>query len=112
MEKYINIINPVFAQCSNSQCSVTITSPFGNALSLTNIFSSIFNLFYFIVGIVFFVLIIVSGIRIITSNGSREKVSKAQSTLIYAIIGLTLIVFAGIIIKVLSSAVPIFNGLL
>ena len=112
MGKYINLIKPVFAQCPNFSCSVSITSPFGNSLSITSIFSSVFNLFYFIVGIVFFVLIVISGIRIITSNGSREKVSKAQSTLMYAIIGLVLIVFAGIIIKVLSGIVPIFNGLI
>ena len=110
MGKYINIIKPIFAQCTSSSCSVSINNPFGNSLHITNIFSSVFNLFYFIVGIVFFVLIIVSGIRIITSNGSREKVSKAQSTLMYAIIGLIVIVLAGVIIKILSSIVPIFNG--
>lgn len=108
----INFIKPILAQCTGSSCSVSISSPFGNTLSVSNIFASLFNLFYFVVGIVFIVIIITSGIRIIASNGNRERVSKAQNTLMYAIIGLVLIVFAGVIIKILSTAFPLFNGLI
>jgi ABC-type polysaccharide transport system permease subunit len=108
----IKFIKPILAQCTGTSCSVSINSPFGNTLNSGSIFSSLFNLFYFVVGIVFIVIIITSGIRIIVSNGNRERVAKAQTTLMYAIIGLVLIVFAGIIIKILSTALPLFNGLI
>lgn len=98
-----DFIKPVFASCAPSSTNCSITSPFGSSISLNPIFSNAFTVFYFIVGLVFFILIIISGIRIIISSGDREKVQKAKNTLTAAIIGLIIIVLAGIIAQIIGG---------
>ena len=64
-----------------------------------NIFSLV------VVGIVAVVMIIVGGFKYITSGGESSKVSGAQSTILYAIVGLVVVVLAQLIVHfVLSKA--------
>ena len=97
-----DFIKPVFASCKASSTNCSITSPFPS-ISLSTIFKNAFTVFYFIVGLVFFILIIISGIRIIVSSGDREKVQKAKKTLTAAIVGLVIIVLAGIIAQIIGG---------
>ncbi len=94
-----------------SSVNAKITSPFG-LFSSSSFITNAFNLFYFVVGLVFLILIIISGIKIITSNGNKEKFGGAQKTLTYAIIGLVIIILAGVVIKIISTIFPIFGGLI
>ena len=57
------------------------------------------NLFSAIVGIISVVMIIVGGIRYITSGGDSGKVSAAQNTVLYAVIGLVVVALAQIIVQ-------------
>ncbi len=57
------------------------------------------NLFSAIVGIISVVMIIIGGIRYITSGGDSSKVSAAQNTVLYAVIGLVVVALAQIIVQ-------------
>ena len=50
------------------------------------------------VGIVAVIMIIVGGFKYITSGGESSKVSGAQSTILYAVVGLVVVVLAQIIV--------------
>lgn len=52
------------------------------------------NLTYFIGGIVAVVAIIISAIRLVTNGGEPETIKKARNTIIYAVIGLIVILSA------------------
>lgn len=98
----MNLVKNVLA-CSPHSTTCAVQSPFGSSVSLSSIFSNLFNVFYFIVGLVFFILIIVSGIRIIVSSGDREKVAKAKKTMTAAVIGLAIILLAGVIAQLIAG---------
>lgn len=48
----------------------------------------------FIIGAIAIVIIVISGIKLITAGGNEEEFTKQQSTLIYSIVGLFLVVLA------------------
>lgn len=60
---------------------------------------SVLNFFSWIIGIVAVVMIIYAGFRYITSGGSSEGVKGARNTLIYAIVGLIIVLLAQIIVR-------------
>lgn len=57
------------------------------------------NLFSIIVGILSVIMIIYAGLRYITSGGESGGVTSAKNTLIYAIIGLIIVVLAQLIVR-------------
>lgn len=75
---------------------------------VTNLISSIVNIFSLIVGMVSVVMIIFGGFRYITSGGDSGKVTSAKNTIIYAVIGLVIVVLAQVIVKfILDKATTI-----
>ena len=62
-------------------------------------------------GILAFIFVIISGIKIVTSGGDSKKLGSAQSTLVYAIIGLLVAILALVTVNLLQrflgSSVPI-----
>ena len=61
---------------------------------LNGIIKTGLNIFSIIIGIVAVVMIIVAGFRFITSGGDTGKVAGAKNAILYAIIGLIVVVFA------------------
>ena len=55
------------------------------------------------IGIISIIMIIFAGFKYITSGGESSNVSGAKNTLIYAIVGLVLVVLAQVIVKVVLS---------
>lgn len=75
---------------------------------LNRIISEVINFFSVIVGVVAVLMIIVGGFRYIISGGDTGNVTSAKNTILYAIIGLIVVVFAQFIVKfILSKAVDI-----
>lgn len=56
-------------------------------------------------GIAAVIMIIVSGFQFIFSGGESEKAASARKTLLYAVVGLVIIVFAEVIIEFVVSHV-------
>jgi cytochrome bd-type quinol oxidase subunit 2 len=66
----------------------------------------IVNVISAIAGIAAVIMIIISGMKFITSSGDTSKVASAKNTIVYAIIGLVIVVFAQFIIRfVIDKAV-------
>ncbi len=99
--------NPTKAVCDGVNIDVSTDPSGGDCASSTSdatgrvndTVSKGLNLFSAIVGIISVVMIIVGGIRYITSGGDSGKVSSAQNTVLYAVIGLIVVALAQIIVK-------------
>lgn len=74
-----------------------ITGPDGALTRVTQVVA-------YLAGITAIILLIVSGFMYITASGDSQKISAAKNTIIYALIGLLIVVFAqGIIIFILNK---------
>lgn len=72
---------------------------------VNNIIRTVINIFSVIVGVIAVIMIIYGGFKYITSGGDSGKISAAQQTIIYAIVGLIIVALAQIIVRfVLSRA--------
>ena len=54
----------------------------------------ILDVIYMIAGVVAVIIMIVAAISYVTSSGDANKVKKAKDTIVYALIGLFLVIFA------------------
>ncbi len=67
--------------------------------SIDGTIKSIVNILSIFVGVVAVIMIIIGGFRYVTSAGSAEGVTAAKRTLLYAIIGLVIVVLAQVIVR-------------
>lgn len=70
---------------------------------LTNVIRTVINIISVVAGIAAVIMIIVGGLRYITSGGDSSKVASAKSAIIYAIVGLVIVVFAQAIVRFVLS---------
>lgn len=68
---------------------------------LTNIITAVAGL----VGAISVIMIIVAGIMYLLSAGSPEKMTKAKTALIYAIVGLAIAISAGAIVATIKEVI-------
>ncbi len=78
-----------FAATLKQGGEVDIPTVDGNTL-----LANLLNLVYFVLGIVAVIFIIMAGYRYLTSNGDPAKAQKAMQTILYAVIGLVVVVAA------------------
>lgn len=57
------------------------------------------NLLLWAIGIISVIMIIIGGIRYATSNGDSNQVTAAKNTIMYAVIGLVIAIFAYAIVN-------------
>ncbi|HEX5456186.1 MAG TPA: pilin [Candidatus Saccharimonadales bacterium] len=70
---------------------------------LGNTIRNVLNLLTIVVGIMSVIMIVISGIRFVTSNGDSNKITSARNTLLYALVGLVIVAFAQIIVKLVLT---------
>lgn len=70
---------------------------------LENIIGNAFEIIIILVVVLALIFIIFSGIQWITSGGDKQKLSAARSRLIYAIIGLIVVLLAVFIVNTLGG---------
>ncbi len=97
-------IAPAFAACSNPKNCVSsgVDSAGGSAAKTADpgaIVKSIVNVLLFIIGAVAVIMIIIGGIRYTVSQGDQSQVSSAKNTILYAVIGLLVAIFAYAIVN-------------
>ncbi|MBM3210512.1 hypothetical protein FJZ39_04200 [Candidatus Saccharibacteria bacterium] len=68
------------------------------------IIKMVINILLFIVGIISVIMLIIGGIRYATSGGDSGSVTSAKNTILYAIIGLIVAIFAYAIINFVVDA--------
>lgn len=72
----------------------------------TGAFRQITNTILYIVGVVAVIMLIIGGIRYVVSGGDSKKVTDAKNTVLYAIIGLVVAVFAYAIVNFVIASLP------
>ncbi len=75
----------------------------GSNTSISSIASTIVNVFTYIVGIISVLMLIIAGFRYVTSGGESSKVSSAKNTLIYAIVGIVIVIAAQVIVSFVAN---------
>lgn len=94
--------NDVGAQATDQACqgvALTGGSCDANAEgSLGTVVSTIVNILSIIVGAVSVIMIIIGGLRYITSGGDAQKTAGAKNTILYAVVGLVIVIFAQVIV--------------
>lgn len=74
--------------------------------SVNRMITTVINIFSALVGVVAVIMIVYGGFKYITSGGDSGKISTAQQSIIYAIVGLIIVALAQIIVRfVLSQAI-------
>ena len=71
----------------------------GTPTDLNDVFKTIINVLLFIIGAVSVIMLIYGGIRYTTSGGNANSVTAAKNTIMYAIIGLVIAIFAFAIVN-------------
>ena len=84
-----------FADPNNDGCG---TAEEGDE-AVQTIIGTIVNILSIVVGAVSVIMIIVGGLRYITSSGDSGNVQAAKNTILYAIVGLIIVVFAQVIVR-------------
>lgn len=75
--------------------------------SFSSIIKKVIDIFSIVVGAVSVIMVIIGGFRYIVSAGDSNGVSGAKNTILYAVIGLVIVLFAQIIVRfVLTNVSP------
>jgi cytochrome bd-type quinol oxidase subunit 2 len=101
--------------CSGANIDLTGGQANGCGDTATNTVSSllkkVIDIFSLIVGAVSVIMIIIGGFRYIISGGESSNVSGAKNTIIFAIVGLVIVVLAQILVQfVLAKTSGAING--
>ena len=81
------------------------TNCIDGSLKIPGIIKTVINLLSFIVGIAAVIMIIFGGLKYVTSGGDSNNTASAKNTIIYAIVGLVIVILAQTIVKfVLAKA--------
>ena len=70
----------------------------GDGSAVTNIARVVVNIMSILAGALAVVFIVIAGFRFATSSGDSSKVSSARSSIIYAAIGLIVVIFSQVIV--------------
>jgi hypothetical protein len=92
----------IFAQDTTNACAgVALTGGACNGTGETSIGSvirSVINIISILVGAISVIMIIIGGLRYMTSAGDSSAVSSAKNTILYAIVGLVIVIMAQAIV--------------
>lgn len=77
----------------------------GNTTTSDSLVKLVMNTMFYIVGIVSIVMIIYGGMKYTTSSGDPKKVASAKATILYAVIGLIVALFAVAIVQFVSTRI-------
>jgi type IV secretory pathway VirB2 component (pilin) len=75
-----------------------VTDPEDVRTIITDILQAVLNF----LGLIAVIVIIIAGIRLIVSQGEDEQKDKAKKTILYAIVGLVVVLFAKVIVSLVT----------
>jgi type IV secretion system pilin len=93
---------PLMADCNSSAQGKGILaidpSATCDGTALTTSFGGIINTLFIVAGAIAVLIMIIGGIRYITSTGDSKRIQAAKDTILYAIMGLVVVILARAII--------------
>jgi hypothetical protein len=84
--------------CDGLDATGTTDCGNGTGMDVPALVKAIINLLSVLVGAVSVIMIIIGGFRYVVSNGDSNGVSGAKNTILYAIVGLVIVLFAQVIV--------------
>ena len=87
------------AICDSIGSGQDCTSNASGTTDVNGVLKTAINLFSGVVGVVAVIMIIVAGFKYITAAGDSAKVTSAKNTLVYALIGLVIVVISQAIVQ-------------
>ena len=100
----MQIIKDVYAQVDFSDPTINPTAKFSSISMFINI---VIPLVLIVGGLVTLSMLLLGAFRYITSAGNPEKISKAQSVMLYAVLGLFLMVLSYVFTKIIGTMLHI-----
>lgn len=76
-----------------------VTNPFPQVGASTDTINIILNIVFAILGAIALLFIVIGGFKFIISNGDPQATSRARDTIIYAAVGLVIVLSATIIVN-------------
>lgn len=67
--------------------------------TVAGIIKTVINILSFIVGAIAIIMIIVGGLKYVTSAGDSNSISSAKNTIIYALVGVVVVIFAQALVR-------------
>jgi hypothetical protein len=102
----INTSNPVQSGvCSGVTGTGATSCEDDNGTGASALVKDIINILSWIIGAVSVIMIIFGGFRYIVSGGDSGQIGNAKNTIIYAIVGLVIVIFAQIIVRFVIGSV-------
>lgn len=86
-------------QRARGQACDAIGSCSGGEAAISEVVKTVINILSAIGGIIAVILIIIGGVKYMTSGGDSNSAANARNTIIYAIVGLIIVVFAQVIVR-------------
>lgn len=94
----------LFADDANQCAGLTAVGGACNASQLPTSINSIIDTLFTVAGAVAVIIIIVGGIRYITSTGDSSRIKAAKDTILYATIGLVVVIIARAIVGFVAGS--------
>ena len=91
--------HPASQACDGVVLTGGTCDPDGAETGITNVVSTIIDVLSVIVGAVSVIMIIIGGFRYVTSAGDSNATTAARNTIIYALVGLVIVIFAQVIVS-------------
>ncbi len=68
--------------------------------------AQVIRIFSYVVGVISVIMVIVGGFQYVTSGGDSGKVTTAKNTIMYALIGVVIVVLAQVMVRFVIDKVP------
>lgn len=97
------------SELSNQACEGVIAVAGGtcgiddSSGKVNTLVNTIINIFSWVVGVLAVIMLIYGGFRFVTSAGDSAKLTSARQTIIYALVGLVIVVLAQTVVKFVLS---------
>lgn len=96
-------LSPAYAACSNAASCVTqgVNTAGGSGAKgdVGGLIKTVVNILLFVIGAVAVIMIVIGGLRYTISQGDSSSVSGAKNTILYAVVGLVVALFAYAIVN-------------
>jgi len=94
----------LFADDANQCAGLTAVGGGCDATGLPNNINTIIDTLFTVAGAVAVIILVVGGIRYITSTGDSQRIKAAKDTILYAIIGLVVVIVARAIVGFVAGS--------
>ncbi len=101
-----NPISPTYSRGIQGQSPICTDNPTNNPLlGPGGTLTEVINVIAIIAGVAAVIMMIIGGIMFVTASGDSQRVNSAKNTIIYAIVGLVVIVLARFIIELIVGRI-------